>query len=719
MLKDDARKWYDLGLNIVPMKLTLESDGKFSKKSIAKWKQWETQRQTPEEFDLLPWSQTDRFAVVCGTKTEHGFFGALDVDDVESLPSEFSVYPTFTEKSPNGFHLFFWSECPVKSIPLNGFELKGENRLCTIYSDVIGEIKTVLDLEVIFKDLASKLGFKKTKTKLKVFNTSIEELLAEGVSEGERDNTAIFLASKLRVNGKTKDETTALMLNWNQKNLPPLSDQTILEKVESAYKNGEPYFDKKDDYELDEKRNIIANDLLTLEHFICLRDTEQLFIYRDGIYIEGAETFIREYVNKSYEGLQTVTDQNEIINKIKVSSYQYRKIFDSPKNLICLKNGIFDFDTWILSPHDPSKYFRWKIPLEYKPDATCPKIDKFFTEIAKDDKMICAIYMLLGYCLYQDYPIRNFFLFIGDGNNGKSTLIRLLQEFLGKENTSGIDFYKLNERFQAVNLEGKFANLVADLPVKTLKNTGMLKKLCGEDSISAEKKYVTNQWLFTNFAKLIFSCNKPPEIEDESEALYHRLLIFTFPNKFADDSHFYDNLVSSDEFSGLLNKGLNSLKELLKVGQFPNDLPSEEKRELFAVLGSDPIRGFHFEMLEQNYQWEITFDELYTEYIIYCKSRNLPIRDISTFSKKLRTLIEFTENVTPLKDGKRKRALIGIKIKGKDNVGKPLLEKKPSPEDLEIQKQRQEVNEQKKREAEEIRKAQAENAKRLDNYGQT
>jgi len=76
-LKGEAGKYWLLGCNVVPVK---------QKKPVTEWGRWQTQRQTAEEFDALPWTEADGFGIVCGTRLENGlYFCAVDLD-VKNLP---------------------------------------------------------------------------------------------------------------------------------------------------------------------------------------------------------------------------------------------------------------------------------------------------------------------------------------------------------------------------------------------------------------------------------------------------------------------------------------------------------------------------------------------------------------------------------------------------------------------------------------------------------
>ena len=80
-------------------------------------------------------------------------------------------------------------------------------------------------------------------------------------------------------------------------------------------------------------------------------------------------------------------------------------------------------------------------------------------------------------------------------------------------------------RFALSALEGKLVNIFADLPSQSLNMTTSFKMLTGGDAIGAERKF-KDQYSFTNFARLIFSTNKPPKVyDDDRYAFWRRWLI--------------------------------------------------------------------------------------------------------------------------------------------------------------------------------------------------
>jgi KaiC/GvpD/RAD55 family RecA-like ATPase len=65
--------------------------------------------------------------------------------------------------------------------------------------------------------------------------------LLKGVGSGQRDEVAVRLADHFRKQGLPRELTTSMLLAWNQKNDPPMSNRDIEIKVDSAWSNEMDY----------------------------------------------------------------------------------------------------------------------------------------------------------------------------------------------------------------------------------------------------------------------------------------------------------------------------------------------------------------------------------------------------------------------------------------------------------------------------------------------
>lgn len=380
----------------------------------------------------------------------------------------------------------------------------------------------------------------------------------------------------------------------------------------------------------------LANYIMASSQFITFQDTEETYIYNNGIYRPNGEAIIKKTIENILGKEGNTYRVNETLNHIKRSTYIDRKSIEIHPELLCLQNGILNIGTGELMPHTPDIIFLNKIPVTYNTDADCPKIKKFISEIVSESD-IPLIQEMAGYCLYRDYSLDKAFLLIGEGSNGKSTLLNLITKFLGKENVSSISLQDLDtNRFAIAELHGKLANTYADLPDRALNHTGKFKMLTGGDIISAERKF-KGHFTFTNYAKLIFSCNKVPESRDDTTAFYRRWIMINFPHKFEGKNknpNILEEITTEDELSGLLNWALEGLRRLLKNGHFSNSITTEEIREQY-IKQSNPVLAFVEDRLISDSQGEISKDELYRLFCDYCEEVGLPTKAKNVFGREL------------------------------------------------------------------------------------
>ena len=104
-------------------------------------------------------------------------------------------------------------------------------------------------------------------------------------------------------------------------------------------------------------------------------------------------------------------------------------------------------------------------------------------------------------------------------------MIRLVEAAVGRENISNVSLQELSKRFNTSLLVGKLLNSCADLSAEMLDDAAVMKKLLGEDRLFSERKG-ENGFMFSSYAKLLFSTNALPIIQGErTNGFYRRLMI--------------------------------------------------------------------------------------------------------------------------------------------------------------------------------------------------
>ncbi len=208
-------------------------------------------------------------------------------------------------------------------------------------------------------------------------------------------------------------------------------------------------------------------------------------------------------------------------------------------------------------------------------------------------------------------------------------------------------------------------NVFADLPSQSLNMTSSFKMLTGGDTIGAEKKF-HDYYSFVNYARLVFSANKPPKIYDEdSYAFWRRWIIIEFPNQFTGtdkDINLLSKLTSKEELSGLLNIALNGLERLLKNSTFSYRKSIDETTEYY-LRASDPIYAFVQDRCEQDSEAWISKDDLYDAFCKYCEKNGIPLLKPNAFARAFQNQTAIRVRSTrPIEGDKRVTAWQGIKL---------------------------------------------------------
>jgi len=409
----------------------------------------------------------------------------------------------------------------------------------------------------------------------------------------------------------------------------------------------------------------VAKKLCKAYHFRTLEKV----IYRynnSGLYVPDGEAFIEREAQDLLGNRASSYVINEVVNWIKRETYAKLLEFDRNPDILNCLSGLLNMQTLELQEHTPDYPSLIQIPVFYDHRFDAPAISKFLTEILKPED-IDPILELFGYCLLRGLPVQKALLLVGEGANGKSTLIELLRAFLGKNNCSSVSLQELEgDRFKKAELFGKLANLSSDIPSKGLHHIGTFKMLTGGDKITGERKF-GHPFQFTNFSKLVFSANRPPKIFNEDTlALWRRFIIIDFPNTFPDDvadKHLLDKLTTEFELAGLLNLALRGLHRLLANGAFSYDKTIEDIAERYTML-SDPILSFVDEQCELDCDASIDKQVLYDAFAQYCQDRKIPTISKESFGRNLKNSPTLhIGTVRSRSDGYRAYCWQGIKIR--------------------------------------------------------
>jgi putative DNA primase/helicase len=236
----------------------------------------------------------------------------------------------------------------------------------------------------------------------------------------------------------------------------------------------------------------------------------------------------------------------------------------------------------------------------------------------------------------------------------------------GSNNVSGENLERLlNERFAAASLYQKMVNVDADLSGDMLlRHTGKLKKLTGNDEYPAEFKY-KKPFKFRNYAKLIFSCNTIPQIDDTTDAFFRRLVIINFTQQFfgsKEDINLIDKLTTNEELSGLFHILVTRLPRVLENGIRKTTNEVMETTYNKYMRSANPVGYFVENMLVNDATAKTKKFEMYEKYERFSLENGLALESEQSFSRKMTK--DFDYRTKQLRDkGEKLYFYIGVREK--------------------------------------------------------
>lgn len=249
-----------------------------------------------------------------------------------------------------------------------------------------------------------------------------------------------------------------------------------------------------------------------------------------------------------------------------------------------LANGMLDPLTGELEPHDPDHLSVVQLAVAFDPAANCPTFDSWLSEVLPEPGARDALIEDLGMLLDLRGMRQKKALFLsGPPRSGKSTLARIVEAMVGPENSSAEELTDLaSNRFRAAELFGKMLNVASDITAGHVADVTLFKRLTGEDTISAERKF-GHPFVFRFHGLFVFTMNDIPSVEDTTRAYFARVRPYRFPRSFVGRENPEIEAQMMKELPGILNRLVDGLRSLEDRGQYLVNDATERARQSFEA----------------------------------------------------------------------------------------------------------------------------------------
>jgi len=446
------------------------------------------------------------------------------------------------------------------------------------------------------------------------------------------------------------------------------------------------------------------------------KEQESWLIYKDGCWVkDDRQQEIRANALEMYQGLKATikaiareqTDDEEekkkteasLLKKIKsfgttagtnsvITYAQSYKDFmisenqlDTDDDLLEAGNGIINLRTGKLLPFDRQYYITRRTEVNYNPDAPEPKrFLQFLDEISGGNQdWIDYLQLALGYCITGCTEQEAFFVFHGEtGQNGKSTLLKLLYETLFPQIVTTMNKVALSERKSNSELNSPLAKAKNYRIVITNENDGKLRLdeslvrgIASGESPNVRDLYEKSDSNKNNKVhyKIIFCGNYVPKFDWRLRANLRRLCLIPFNITIA-DSKVDINLDKKlrEESEGILAWIVRGAMRSFKENVAKNKPPVIEEYTRALMYEEDPVYAFSEEeiIVTDNPEDTVQSIDLFDAYNDWREFNNLPRQEykqyISSFGNRLKSL-----GYEKTYDAKKCVVYIKIKLRNEDH----------------------------------------------------
>ena len=300
--------------------------------------------------------------------------------------------------------------------------------------------------------------------------------------------------------------------------------------------------------------------------------------------------------------------------------------FENGKYLFNTQNGYIDLNNGLLMDHNRDKKFMRISNTEYSENTDAPMWEKFLDEIFQgNQELIGYIQRAVGYCLSADVSEQMMFILIGNGRNGKSVFLNVLEEILGS--------YAMNIQPSTIAVSRSVSSGAnpdiarlngARLVTTTEPNKGMqldegiIKQMTGDDKITARFLYGSD-FEFKPTFKIWMATNHKPIIQGTDDGIWRRMAIVPFeyqvPKDKVDKKLIYK---LEKELTGILNWAVEGFQQWKEIGLQEPKVVADQRAEYRTDM--DVVQRFIEEECVIEPSAEIKSSELWTEYKHWAKT---------------------------------------------------------------------------------------------------
>jgi len=300
---------------------------------------------------------------------------------------------------------------------------------------------------------------------------------------------------------------------------------------------------------------------------------------------------------------------------------------DSDPCLLGVENGVLDLRSGILRANTPSHLITRYARAAYLPNALAPTFMQFLSQICLGRQdLMDFLQEVLGITLSGLTNEHAFFILLGTGANGKSTIIEVLYHLLGDyaKGMPGHAFIKSESRAirnDLARLPGVRFAACAEINTGKALDESMVKRVTGGDVMTA--RFIGREFFdFHLSATFFFAVNTLPKVTGADNGIYRRLIVIPFDGDFqaTRDKDLLDKLKT--EVDGILAWAVHGFQRWRARGHLVQPACVKDASEAYRSE-MDTVESFLNEICVRDTNAATPLGKLYDAYLEWAKTSHV------------------------------------------------------------------------------------------------
>ena len=366
-------------------------------------------------------------------------------------------------------------------------------------------------------------------------------------------------------------------------------------------------------------------DEIISKHNIIYIDQVGFYEWDSRVWLKISDVIIKNYADALY-GKRFATSQrvNAVCNLLKSRSIMTIAFDRNP--VLTFQNGTLEIETGKFRDFSQADYCSVIMDYDYDAEAKCPHWERFIEDVTDEEPRRAEnLQFIAGYTLFSDCRHQKVFILVGNGGNGKSVYLEIIQKLFGDKNVTHVEPTGLAKEFERIRLKDSLLNIGSDINSDFSKGEVREWLLKAADGTSIQACYKgMNHVDFIPRCKLVYACNALPTAEIIN-GLNRRMQFIDFPCQYVETPDPKNpkqkprdiNLVKklNAELPGIFNWAYEGYKLLNTVGYFTDTPEQQSLMEQFEQT-SNPVMVF---CDDREFNGTVSREDIYCWYVSWCE----------------------------------------------------------------------------------------------------